>query len=628
MARPPRQVGRTRGSERMSRTIADSPLVAAALLVGSPEDVNADRDTGPHGAALVRQKQREVLGMYWQLGELWYTGNFFKQALSRVRLRIATLDDDGSRVPVYEEGKVREGIDSTKAKAAVDALREMRPYVGTQQQLMGQAGLNLGLVGECHLVGRDMAAAKFGLKRAYDIRSVLEFFPSGDGFRYVRAPGEMGEELARDAVHAVRVWNPDAAFGDLADAAPMALRDIMEELHLLTQQVKGEALSRMSTNGVLLVADELDDPDSEDASENDEAGDAFTRDIIRHASAAIADKASAAGVLPYIMRVPAQFIKDKAAIEFVAFHRESDDQAMKKRTEAVHRFAQGMDLPVEVVEGHMSTTFANAAQIDEDLYKVHIEPKCELLVNAFTTGYLWPRLNDDMFVIDYDASELVSQPDRSAEYAEAHKDFVISDAARRRAIGASEEDAPDDDEIQARIAIAQAIRVNTRVAATEEQVQAVDDEAAGGNEVIPPTPAAAAPPVPPAAGVAASAMMQGVIEATVNRSVFWTARRLRARVNRTPETRDRFANATDTDMAIELGEPVVDRLVPNRWRDEFDEGVRYLTQNLELTASEALAVRAEMERLADARLFTPSSDRAKYRMPRIAGDGPPVLVNA
>lgn len=621
MASPPRPMRRQRGAERMSITVGPSPLLAAAALVSSPDDIQVDSDTVQHGAALVRQKQREVLGMYWQLGELWYTGNFFKQAMSRVRLRIAVLDDDGSRVPVFEEGGVvREGVDAAAARQAQEVLRAMRPSVGTQQQLLGQAGLNLGLCGECHLVGREQPT-RFGTTgRSYDIRSILEFFAIGGGrYRYVRAPGERGDDYEADAVHAVRIWNPDAAFGDLADAAPMALRDIMEELYLLTRQVQGEALSRLATCGVLLVAEELDDPDDEEASEQDEEGDAFTRDIIRHASAAIADKGSAAGVLPYIARVPAQYIKDDAAMKFIDFMRSSDDQAMKKRAEAVQRFAQGMDLPVEIVTGHMQTTFANAAQIDEDLYKVHIEPKCELLVASFTTGYLWPILNADQFVIDYDASELVAQPDRSQEYADAHKDFVISDAARRRAIGASEEDAPDEVEVQERIAIAQAIRVTTRVQATEEQVQTDDSNIGPGTDApLPPDPAA----VTPAPISASAAVMQGVIESSVNRSVFWTCRRLRARVNRSPELKSEYATTSDGDMAVLLGEAAVSRLVPERWTQEFDEPVRYLAQNLELTGPAQIAVRAEMERLADARLFSPSSDAAGYRAPRIAGDGP------
>src|SRR3954447_8885236 len=177
-------------------------------------------------------------------------------------------------------------------------------------------------------------------------------------------------------------------------------------------------------------------------------------------STAISDKGSAAQTVPFVVRAPADLLHpDKfRTIDLSPTH--TSDSA-EKRKEAVQRFAQGIDLPVEIVTGHAGTTFANAVVIDDALFKSHIEPVLEIICDALTAGYLRPAMGEDVaFKVHYDSGELVARPNRAADAKDVHDRFALSDASLRTATGFGDSDAPDDEEIEERIRIKQAI--NTR----------------------------------------------------------------------------------------------------------------------------------------------------------------------
>ena len=197
-------------------------------------------------------------------------------------------------------------------------------------------------------------------------------------YERIEAPGAVPKDIPPDAL-VLRVWQPHPAWGQLADSSVRAVREILEELVLLTRDIRGQALSRLAAAGLLIVPSEIDYADDDNASEDTDEGDAFTRDLIRTLSAAIADKATAAAVTPFVLRA-AYDLCDR--IRHIEFRRPRDIESSEKRKETVQRFAQGVDLPVEIVLGHASTTLSNAWQIDETLYKAYVEPKALLLTDA------------------------------------------------------------------------------------------------------------------------------------------------------------------------------------------------------------------------------------------------------
>ena len=120
----------------------------------------------------------------------------------------------------------------------------------------------------------------------------------------------------------------------------------------------------------------------------------------------------------------AEYLKE---IRYISFARPDAAIAMAKRREAVERFAQGIDLPPEIVLGHMNTTFVNAGQITEDLFRTHIEPKLLVWVKALTVGYLRPQLMKAAGIKPNDDGSLPELPPEIARARDlVRREFVSS----------------------------------------------------------------------------------------------------------------------------------------------------------------------------------------------------------
>lgn len=102
-------------------------------------------------------------------------------------------------------------------------------------------------------------------------------------------------------------------------------------------------------------------------------------------------------------------------------------------------------------EGTVYYTGNSAWAVEEAGIKIHIIPTVELICNALTTGYLYPRMraaNEDPtdWVIWYDTSELSLRPDKTSPARDAYDRIEISGKAFRRETGFDENDAPTDKE--------------------------------------------------------------------------------------------------------------------------------------------------------------------------------------
>lgn len=505
-------------------------LVAASAIKTDPTDRTPSGRSGG-----TRTWQRRAWDYYDQVGELHYAAGFVGSCLSRLRLLPAIVDDDGTPTAVFDSDGNPTHPDAEEAR---QALAELRAPIGGQSQLLRLFGVDLSVAGECYLLGSDTDTGE----RAWEVLSTEELKPAGDKrggierFERVDAPNSPPVELPAD-VHVVRIWRPHPRFTMLADAPLRAVDDVLEELVLLTREVRGQALSRLAATGLLGIPEEIEYVNDDD-DDDSEGGDPFTRDLIRTMSAAITDKGSASALVPFILRAPADLLEK---IVYLTFDRPHDERSIEKRTEAVQRFAQGIDLPVEIVTGHARTTFSNAWQIDEALFKTHVEPLAELVVDGLTGGYLHANMATDL-VIYYDAGELVAHPDRSQDAKDVHKVFGLSDAALRRYTGFTEADAPDAEEIARRVDIAAAIAAKAPID--------------GGSDGSAPGTGPATDGTPPNSPTAVTA----AAEVTITRAVQRAGARLRSKTNGTP-ARNLLTAVADLDVAATLGPTRVRQLV-------------------------------------------------------------------
>jgi hypothetical protein len=199
-----------------------------------------------------------------------------------------------------------------------------------------------------------------------------------------------------------------------------------------------------------------DDSDLNQDFTPDEAADEFEDQLIDAMTTPIRDEDSASAVVPLIIRGPAE-LGDK--IKQFKFERSFDPALAQRADRVLERILQGLDVPKDVVTGLANVKYSNALQIDESLYKAHIEPLMLLIVDAITVVYLRPYLLANGFsatdvervCVWYDPSQVATRNDRAADADSGYDRMAVSADAWRRAHGFNDTDAPTPKEVALRL---------------------------------------------------------------------------------------------------------------------------------------------------------------------------------
>jgi hypothetical protein len=267
-----------------------------------------------------------------------------------------------------------------------------------------------------------------------------------------------------------RIWRAHPRYSEESDSSLRGLLDLCAELLLLNRTFRATARSRLNA-GALYLPDGLavaasPDPDypyDDEANLNpeitaEEAADEFEDQLIDAMTTPIRDEDSASAVVPLIIRGPAE-LGDK--IKQFKFERSFDPALAERADRVLERILQGLDVPKDVVTGLANVKYSNALQIDEALYKAHIEPMMLLIADALTVVYLRPALIASGFqeedvkrlVIWYDPSQVATRNDRAADADSGFDRMAVSYETWRRAHGFSAADAPDAKEVAIRMFI-------------------------------------------------------------------------------------------------------------------------------------------------------------------------------
>lgn len=571
-----------------------APVVRHRALVAAATKVQL-QEAGPARKQLGRRQQwqQEAWAYFREVPEVSFATMWLANAMSKVVLYAGWELDDGTVVPVNHEKAIEAGAPATIADAAIAEMARLRDEVGGQARLNYLATLNLEVVGECFLHGRN-AQEEQGVPgtdtyrpaepEVWAVRSVsqLEATRNTDAvgrtiFKVKADPDDAdGRTIDNDRETVIRIWQEDPEWPDLAYCHFRPCLSDAELLMLLINQQKAEAKSRQAP-GILLVPSELsfaeDGADTEggDTQEQPEQN-PFVSALMDALTEPIKDPASAAAVMPLVISGPAEYLKPDV-FRLLSFARTSD-ASLDGRIEArVRRLSRGLNVPVEVVMGHMSTTFSNAEQIDADAYEDHVEPRARMLADGIRYGFLIPNLvaagysEEDLARLRVGAEAGALTPSATAEdNADALLAAgAISLVAYRRLKGASDEDAPDEREallqLAARkgiftadltLALLQKAGIDLGVTINTESSQAVIVE----DGATPPPPDEEDPPPPPdeaegnqvTAGGARNvsretfgrrlsaidrdlrARMQGAVELAMDRALERAGNRVRAKV--------------------------------------------------------------------------------------------------
>ena len=448
------------------------PLTAAAAQIALTDKGEAERFR-QRRAGGSENWQAEAWEYYDAIGEVKYAFNLVASVVSRIRL-FAGIVEDPAEPPI----PIRNGNrgDARLASAAERAIVRLDSAYGGQAGLLRDAALNLSVAGECYLVQIPERQGS-GIPETWDIRSVdeLQVDPRGQYTVTPRADlaGSSGQKKAGtitlpQSSFVGRIWKAHPRFTDEADSSMRGLLDMCAELLLLNRTFRATARSRLNA-GAMYLPDGLsvaaspdpdypydDDSDLNQGFTPEEAADEFEDQLIDAMTTPIRDEDSASAVVPLLIRGPAE-LGDK--IKQFKFERSFDPALAERSDRVLERILQGLDVPKDVVTGLANVKYSNALQIDESLYKAHIEPLMLLIVDALTVVYLRPYLLSSGFdpvdvervCVWYDPSQVATRNDRAADADAGFDRMAVSYDSWRRAHGFTDADAPEPTEVALRM---------------------------------------------------------------------------------------------------------------------------------------------------------------------------------
>lgn len=401
------------------------------------------------------QWQKDAMGYYDSLGEIWYASQFYSRTLAKLRLVPMRINEEGV-------------AEVTDHPLAVALLQRMQDHGGGREELQGGYGRLRFLCGEGYL----FCSLLDGIE-VWEMLSPFELEFDGQSYLRKRQPDQRQPEKYIDAgaddfeptdeqsAVAWRLWKKHPAYSGMADGPMKAVLDECEELLVLSLAVRSNARSRAAGPGILLIPDELSPlPAAGVPADENAQNDPFLRDLTESMTAPIGDEGSASAVVPMIVRGQGDLLEKVKHLSLARADMRGVQQS--ERRECIERIALGLDLPPEVLLGVTDANHWTAWQIDEDSWKAHVEPVADDMVSDFSSAYYRPSLQKagvadwEQFLIGYDPSDVVRRPDKSGDAIRLYDRLELKGETLRNEAGFSEDDKPDQVEVDARLARAAA----------------------------------------------------------------------------------------------------------------------------------------------------------------------------
>lgn len=340
---------------------------------------------------------------------------------------------------IGDDGEICES-DNPKAQALVSQIRD---DVGEQSSLMRKAATSIVVAGEFYLVQFfTERGTHFKVMSTHELvvrdakRGIYEHRPKGKGGKTQNLfEVQPGKEPVVGQIYVWRVWDCDPEFSELPTSPVIRASDLLGRIMWLDKAAEGKARNRFMSVGLVALSGLIED----------NAADMLQSRIIEAVSARIDNPESAVAGTPIIVGLP-----DGGALQYVSSDVQGEKvyQEMEARTVEIERLASSFGVPVAALLGRQDATNHWSLQgITEEGLKATI-PIRSLLLDGLTAAYLRPQLeaagvkNPERFIFAADDSGLVTKPDNSQLILKAHERRAISDSALRRAVGATEKDAP------------------------------------------------------------------------------------------------------------------------------------------------------------------------------------------
>jgi hypothetical protein len=239
----------------------------------------------------------------------------------------------------------------------------------------------------------------------------------------------------------MRLWSPHPNDQAKADSAMRPALPICREIEKASQNIAARLDSRIATNGLLVLADELS-----------LSGDDFMAQFMDVAEMGLKNPGQASSQVPFAFNAPAEFIANGGAVAHVDLGTQFDASVVELRQDGLRRLASTLDMPKDVAEGTQGeANHWSAWQVEESTYKIFIEPLLKAVGDAITEHWYRPALiamgmlaeNAERFELGWDTTAIVARPDDRETLESLYDKVLISDAYMLAENGVPEDAMPD-----------------------------------------------------------------------------------------------------------------------------------------------------------------------------------------
>jgi len=253
-----------------------------------------------------------------------------------------------------------------------------------------------------------------------------------------------------------RIWCPHPAEPLQADSAARPALPICREIEKTSQNIAARLDSRLSTAGLLALANELDFPKGD----HDTTALAFMDELLSVAEVGIQQPGTPSAVVPMAFNAPGELIASGGAAAYIDTASEFVTSVVELRQDALRRLAMTLDMPRDVAAGTQGeSNHWSAWQVEESTYKIYIEPLLKELGDAITEQWFRPALitmgmspEDALgYEIGWDTTAIVARPDDTENLRDLHDRLLISNEYMLAENGVPEDAAPDEAEYTQRL---------------------------------------------------------------------------------------------------------------------------------------------------------------------------------
>lgn len=437
-----------RPGETLTYITTPRSITAAARRIdpSNPEDL-------VHIPKRPEQWQNEAWLYYDAVPEIKFAGRFNGNALSRLQLRVvADVSPDGAPVEV-EEAVGEEGITASLAAAALDETIRMGD-ADVMSGHMHEFGVDLTIPGDSYMVVTPETPTE---PETWQVYSESAISRTKQGLTLRQKPGARPELLPPGTI-AHRIWRRHSRWPGLTDSNVRSILSEIEELLIYSRQFRAVGKSRNAA-GLLYLHQDLDTP-APATGPNGQATNLTTLEagLTQSLVTPTYDDASASSVVPHIVRGKG---RPDDMIKLFALDRKIDDQAIARVTFLIQRCAHGLDMPVEVLTGIADMNHWNAWAMEDQAYRMHIQPLASVPAFGLAKAHLRPALlargfpQEAVARVGYeiDPSSLVVRPNRAQDAKDAFDRLGISWDRLRKDLGYGDDDAPSPEEVALRAAM-------------------------------------------------------------------------------------------------------------------------------------------------------------------------------